>query len=248
MFRRFWGVAQSVEQRTLIPQVGGSNPPSPTGYAGSSPAAAPGQRDAAGSRIGVLTVPHPDSFQSQLLYGKGWDRRQVLRGLLALPLVKHFLPPVGGWPVGSKNLPPLRTFEKHSIGWTDWRGILGTSGDGVALVSAAHPLHPMSAAAFRAAVLPGLNKIFSESYDNYAGRYEEIYGSQQLTLFNEVDPIEEIEIEIRPPADAAAGLGSLLQEERVAIASIGRELTHNSERARRLFESLLLGSGGKTLK
>jgi hypothetical protein len=191
MIRRFWRVAQLVEQRTVNPPVVGSNPTTP-----------------------AIT------------------RRQVLAGLLAAPVVKYFLPPVGGWRPWEFRTESFiyKTTERYSTGFTDWRGIYGTAGDGVALRSAAHP---MSAAAFRAALLPGLNKIFSEEYDKHSDEWEEIFGPQQLTLFDSINPdsLEEIEIGLQPPADASGRISLLPETQRVAIAAPTGERPSDRERS-----------------
>src|ERR1700760_2981016 len=102
MKRRFWGVAQPVEQRALVSRVGSSNLPSPT------------------------------KSQPGLLSGRVWDRRQVLRGLLALPAVKYFLPPVKGWRPWENDFTTgnlvYKGTERYSWGATDVRAFYGTAG------------------------------------------------------------------------------------------------------------------------
>src|SRR3954466_1361806 len=147
-------------------------------HAGSIPAADPGQRDAAGSRTGVLTVPHPAFSRREILNGESnpragasvgqVSRRGFLAGLIALPAVKYFLPPVGGWPVGfsTANMSYLAryTHETHALGFAIT--------DEVSLTSAAHPF---PAEAFRAALLPGLQKIWAAEYDKHGDEFTAIY-------------------------------------------------------------------------
>lgn len=75
------------------------------------------------------------------------SRRQFLAWavatpVIALPAVKYFLPPAGGWPTDDFDLGQLRykSYERYSVGWSNPKAFYGTS-DGVALKSAAHPIH-----------------------------------------------------------------------------------------------------------
>jgi hypothetical protein len=176
------------------------------------------------------------------------DRRRFLAGLLAspilLPAVKYFLPPVGGWPVGFSTADMrFKYTERFSTGFTDWRGIYGTSGDGVAIASRAYS---MSVAAFRAAVLPGLNKIWSEEYDKHSDEWEEIFREdKQLTLFDSINPdsLEEIEIELQPAADALRRISLLPEKERVAAADARRVLGGDRERESGILLPRIFGFG-----
>lgn len=166
------------------------------------------------------------------------SRRRFLAGLLAspilLPAVKHFLPPVGGWPLSRY------VYETKALGFTIEPSLVS---DGIALVSRAHP---MSAAAFRAALLPGMNKIWSEEYDKHSDEWEDIFrDDKQLTLFDELDPnsIEEIEIELQPAADAVRRLSLLSEKERVATADALRGFESDRERDSGILLPRIFGFG-----
>lgn len=182
------------------------------------------------------------------------NRRGFLAGLLAtpilLPVVKQFLPPVGGWissrgwagDFTTENL-RFKTTERFAMGGTDVRAIYGTSGDGIALISRAHPF---PSAAFRAAMTPGLQKVWSKIYDEHEEDWEKVFGPQQQDLFADfLDPnsLEEIEIGYERPADALGGLSSLLQEERVAATAAIARITDQGEREGSILLPRIFGFG-----
>lgn len=180
------------------------------------------------------------------------NRRRVLAGLLASPLivpaVKHFLPPVGGWPLSRY------VYETKALGFTIGRQyadelakslypIQREALDGVALVSRAHPF---PAEALRAALLPGLQKIWAQEYSKYEDDWINIFSAEeQLTLFDELDPnsLEEIEIECKPAADTFGRISLLPEKERVATADATRELESDRERNSGLLLPRLFGFG-----
>lgn len=174
------------------------------------------------------------------------DRRKFLAGLLAspilIPAVKYFLPPMGGWPVGDFTTDNLvyKSTERFSWGATDVRALYGSAGDGIALRSAAHP---MSAEAFRAIALPTLNKIWSEEYDKHSDEWERLYGPEQLTLFDSLNPdtLEDIEIGYDEAADAAGRASVLPEPQQMAIRPLRGEFPSYSERQGSILLPRLLG-------
>jgi hypothetical protein len=166
------------------------------------------------------------------------NRRGFLAGLIALPAVSYFLPPVSGWPrfdgFTTDNL-RFKSTERFSAAFTDWKGVIGSSADGVALNSACHP--PIGTV-MGAVLRPGLEKFWVEHYDKHSEEWAELYGAnEQLTLFADLDPnsLEEIEIELARPADAIGRTGGLLQTQRVAIADALTGRSYQSERAGGIF-------------
>lgn len=131
------------------------------------------------------------------------SRRGFLAGALATPViavpaVKYFFAPKGGWPV-SRYI-----FEAKGLGYaidpklvsdTEWF-IKPEDRNGIALISRAHP---MSAAAFRAAMAECLNKVWAEEYDKHADEWAELYQSEFPSI--SLDSLEEIEIEIPEPSE-----------------------------------------------
>lgn len=163
------------------------------------------------------------------------NRRGFLAGLILLPAVKYFLPPRGGWPNG-RILDPNRYFTSK----TAW--FLKTEHkDGIALFSRSHSI---DSAAFRAALMPGLQKFWAQEYSEHEEDWAILYGAnKQLELFSSLDlnSLEEIEIELRPTADAIGPTRSLLEAQRVAIADATRGLEGYGERDGRLLLPRLLG-------
>lgn len=106
------------------------------------------------------------------------SRRSFLVGTaataVAVPTIARtfFGPPRGGWPVGDFTTAGMRykSYERYSDGWTNPKSLYGSQGFGC------KPCEPMTAARFREIVEPGLNRAFSETYDNSCQEWEALYG------------------------------------------------------------------------
>lgn len=141
IWTRFLGGSSAVEHRTLIPTVGGSNPPLPS-----------------------------------------ISRRSFLKYAAAAPAVTYFLAPKCGWPTGieskyvfeTKDL-AYKATERFSAGMTDWRGVFGTG-------------RIMTASEFRKIVEPGLNRVFSETYDKHPEEWKRLFGGDGVALYNTSHP------------------------------------------------------------
>lgn len=152
------------------------------------------------------------------------NRRGFLSGLIALPVVSYFLPPVNGWPTGRVIGKDLNQYFTSNTAW-----FLKTEAkDGLALYSRAHPI---LSAAFRAAMAEGLNQVWSEVDAERADDWVGIYGSADISNALDPDSLEEIEIELARPADAAGRTRRLFQTQRVAIADATPGRSYQSERA-----------------
>lgn len=127
------------------------------------------------------------------------SRRQFLAWavatpVIAIPAVKYFLPPKGGWPTGYFDLSQLRykSYERHSFGGTDVRAFYGTS-DGVALRSAAHPnsyLTSDTAWYLKTEVEPWSKESLKVLFAQHPGDFEDLYDEEPMLYGFGRDPRE----------------------------------------------------------
>lgn len=146
------------------------------------------------------------------------NRRGFLSGLIALPAVSYFLPPVNGWPTGRILKGDMSRYLTSNVAWF----IKTEHADGVALFSRAHP--PLGTV-MGAVLRPGLEKFWGEEDDKHSEDGAALYGDS-------LDPnsIKEIEIEYKRSADALGRTSPLLQTQRVAIADASAGRSYQSER------------------